>query len=93
MSQFFAVVVYRGVVAGKPTGSLDFQTRRFELGTESEVVSALENEEPFNYQNGDGEEVKWEFRRVMAIAEVGRCDPGDEVVGFIAKIEELQDLL
>lgn len=92
MKQFLAIAVYRCLVAGKPSGSLDVSVRFFEAESEMEVRKKLSHDVRETYENPDGEQVAWELRQVMAVEEFAGPESGDEVVGFIAEVDEFGKL-
>lgn len=91
MLTWLAVAVHRCEVAGVPSGNLDVRVRQFRRKRREDVDTAIAEEPTHSYQNGDGEEVTWPLAGVLAIEEVGRPADGDEVVGFIAQVNEFQD--
>jgi hypothetical protein len=92
MSQFFAMVVYRCIVAGEPTGKLDIQAQYHLAGSEHDVRRKIESQSRVGYENGAGKWVDWELRAVMAIDQVEQLESGAEVVGFIADLGEIGKL-
>ena len=48
-----------------------------------EVRTAIQQDEEHEYNNGDGEQVKWVLDEIIQIDEVEKLSSGDEVVGFI----------
>ncbi len=92
LPQFLAIVVYKCLVAGVPTQSLDFQVRWFEADDETAVNVLIEREPTQSYLNPYGEEVTWELFGVFAIDSFAPGRSGDEVVGFISSIQELENL-
>ena len=92
MNRYLAIAIYRGVVADAPTGSLDIQTCCVEGRTEEDVVRRLRDSRSQGYENSDGERVTWELCEIMAIEELGQIEPGDELIGFVAGVDELREL-
>lgn len=91
--QHLAIVAYRSIVAGIPSRSLDFQVRWFQDLTRAEIEESLRAEPFDSYQNPAGETVLWELVEIFAIEEFSPKFSGIEVAGFIAQLDELQDLL
>lgn len=93
MKNYFAIAIYRSLVEGEPvTGRLDVQVRYYAARSEEEVRERLEDEERVEYRNHLGERVGWELSSIMAVEAVEEMESGDEVVGFIADLEELGEL-
>lgn len=94
--QFLAIAIYRGIVAGEPTGSLDLQVRYLVADSEEAARQDLEQETPEKYSNHHGELVSWELRKVMCIEEVADIPgaaAGEELIGFVANAKELCELV
>jgi hypothetical protein len=89
MSGLLAMVAYRCLVEGSPTGSLDFQVRWFQSTNPNEVRASLIAEPFHRYSNPVGEAVSWELVDVLAIEPFDPSECGSEVVGFIASAKEL----
>jgi hypothetical protein len=49
----------------------------------------LKNEPESSYENLFGETVAWTLSRVLCIEELADVEHGDEVIGFIAEIDEI----
>jgi hypothetical protein len=98
MGKYLAIVIYRCLVKGEPTGSLDVQTRYYEAESEDAVRSVLANEESVSYTNSDGDQVAWELRETMNVGELSAevvlngVNSGDELIGFITDISNLLEL-
>jgi hypothetical protein len=92
MKRYFAIAVYRSLVAGKPTGSLDIQVRYYLAESEQRVRDLLHGEERHSYENPRGEVVEWELRAIMDVEEAAELETGEEIVGFIVGPEELAEL-
>jgi hypothetical protein len=92
MTQFLAIVVYRSLVAGVRTSKLDFQVRWFSAANEAEVRTRIEAEPLSSYIGGEGDQVLWELAEIMAVERFEPRTSGDEVIGFIAEMDELSDL-
>ena len=84
MTGWLAIAAYRCVVAGEPSGSVDVQVRRFEAGDADAVRDRLAAEPPCEYQNSDGETVRWDLADVFAVEPFDGGEGGDELIGFIA---------
>ena len=89
MNRWLAIVAYRCEVAGVPTESLDIQVRYFEAESAEEVVSRIFAEPDAEYMNGDGELLTWPFVCVVAVEPFSEPADGEEVVGFIARTNEI----
>lgn len=89
MNRWLAIVAYRCEVAGVPRDSLDIQVRYFAAESAEEVVSRIFDEPDAEYMNGDGELVTWPFVCVVAVEPFSEPADGDEVVGFIARTNEI----
>lgn len=89
MSRWLAIVAYRCEVAGVPSDSLDLQVRYFEAESAEEVASRICDEPDAEYMNGDGELVTWPFVCVVAVEPFSEPADGEEVVGFIARTNEI----
>ena len=92
MAHYLAIVAYRCLVAGAPTGSLDFQVRWFQAEDKATLRGLIESEPAQHYNNGDGEGVSWELAHILAVEEFSPNQSSEEVIGFIASIQELQSL-
>ena len=60
------VAAYHCEVAGKPTGSVDYQVRYFDADSLDEVMVRLRSEKPVAYKNVYKQEVRWVFDGTMA---------------------------
>jgi hypothetical protein len=87
-----AIVAYRCLVAGLPSGSVDFQVRWFDDADAEEIRRHIRGEPLHSYLNVDGEVVSWELVEIFAIEPFAASESGEEVVGFIASTQELSDL-
>lgn len=95
MAGHLAIVAYRALVGGLPSGSVDVQVRWFADEDAGRVRRFIESEPASSYLNSDGEIVYWEFSSVLAIQvfDPGESrESGEEILGFIASAEELSDL-
>ena len=92
MAQYLAIVAYRCLVAGLPTGKLDIQVQWHDVDDETSVRSSIADEPIHTYNNSDGETVSWELAEVLAVEPFSPEDSGEEVVGFIASTRELTEL-
>ncbi|MBL9081184.1 MAG: hypothetical protein JNK76_05225 [Planctomycetales bacterium] len=92
MTQFLAIVIYRSVVAGVRTSTLDFQVRWFTADDEAEVRTRIEAEPLEAYIGGEGDQVLWELAEIMAVERFEPQTSGDEVIGFISRMDDLLDL-
>lgn len=87
-----AIIGYRSLVGGIPSRSLDIQVRWF-AEADAERVRHLIQAEPFHrYRNPGGEKVCWELVEVFAVEPFAPSQSGEEVVGFIASVDELKAL-
>ena len=74
---------YDCFVAGKPSGSVDYQVKCYDVPDHTDIYVMLSAEPIHRYLNGDDEEVEWRFVEVVAIEWEPRFDSGGEVIGFI----------
>jgi hypothetical protein len=89
---YLAIVAYRSLVVGVPTGSLDIQARWF-AESDPDEVRRLIREDPYSsYQNSDGETVCWELVEVLSVEPFAPSASGEEVAGFIIEKDELADM-
>ena len=79
----FVIAKYHCEVAGETTDSVDYQVRYFDKASPEEVMSRLEGERPHEYENCDGETVRWLFDETMAIEVDPTFKDGEEIIGFI----------
>ncbi|QDV75897.1 hypothetical protein [Botrimarina mediterranea] len=89
MKNYYAIVVQRAVVAGKPTGSIDVSAYYFLAESKENVRAAIHSQHPFSYEGAEGDEVIWELLRILSIDERSELISGDEVTGFITSVDEL----
>jgi hypothetical protein len=89
MKNYYAIVVQRCFVAGKPTGSIDVSAYYFLAESEDDVRAAIHSRHPFSYEGAEGDGVTWELLRIMSIDERSELISGDEVTGFITSVDEL----
>ena len=92
MNGSLALVAYRGLVAGVPTGRIDIQTRWFESTDIEHIRSLIQSDPIHTYKNPEGETVTWELVEIFAIEKFAPGESGEEVVGFIASTNELSQL-
>ena len=92
MSRWLAIATYQCRIDGVVDDSVDFQVRYFDLPDESAVVSALEDEPPHTYLNGDGETVSWPLMRIFDVQALRPVASGSEVAGFVAGADVLAAL-
>ena len=93
MAGKLAIVAYRCLVGGIRSDTLDFQVRWFDV-EDAEQTRRLIQAEPFlAYKNSDDDLVTWELAQIFAIEPFSPQASGEEVIGFIASIDELTDLL
>ena len=92
MAGHLAIVAYRGIVGGLPSGSVDFQVRWFADADAEQARRRIEAEHFSAYLNSDGEQVCWELVQIFAIEQFSPLASGEEIVGFIAFTEELSEL-
>jgi|GEM_PF-6687687 len=92
MPQFLAIVAYRCIVGDKAHDSLDVQVQWFDVENAA-VIRELINAVPIqSYKNSDDELVSWELTSILEIEPFTPQRSGDEVIGFIASTQELNDL-
>ena len=89
MKSYYAMVVQRAFVAGKPTGSIDVSAYYFVAESEGEVRSLIQSQHPHSYEGAEGDEVRWELLRILSVDECSEPIPGAEVTGFITSVDEL----
>lgn len=87
-----AIVAYRCRVGGIAHPSLDIQAVWFEESDPDEVRRLINANLRQGYENPDGNTVTWELAEVFAIEPFETESSGEEVAGFIAEIDELNDL-
>ncbi|MFO1045898.1 MAG: hypothetical protein U0941_29300 [Planctomycetaceae bacterium] len=92
MAQFLAIVAYRSLISGLPRRELDLQVQWFDVADEVAVRQLIEAVPITTYKNRDDETVSWELVQIFAIEPFSPSQSGEEVVGFIASIDELRDL-
>ncbi len=93
MTDYYAMVVHRATIAGRPTGSLDVSTYFYRAVSESDVRSLIESSQPLRYVGGEGDDVTWELVRILSIDECHSLESGDEVTGLITSNDELAALV
>lgn len=93
MKQFLAIAIYRCLIEGESTRSLDLQVRHFRAPSADAVRRLLGEAGPEAHKNDAGETVLWELRAIMAVEEFVEGESGDEVVGFIAEMDEFEALV
>ncbi len=92
MAGHLAIVGYRSLVGGVPSRKLDIQVRWY-AHADPEHVRHLIRAEPFqSYRNPKGDEVCWELVEVFAVEPFEPSKSGEEVVGFMASVDELAAL-
>ena len=74
---------YDCFVAGKPTDSVDYQVRSYDVPDHTDLDVMLSAEPIHRYRNSDDEEVEWRFAEIVATEWEPRFDSGEEVIGFI----------
>lgn len=87
-----AIVAYRCQIGGVPKGSLDIRVIWFEESDPEEVRRLIHLDLIQSYENSDGDTVLWELAEVFSVEPFEPSTSGEEVAGFIASIEELNDL-
>ena len=95
MAGQLAIVAYRALVGGLPSGKVDIQVRWFADQDTERVRQFIEAEPASSYLNSDDEVVCWEFSNVLAIEPFdprASREAGEEIIGFIASAEELAGL-
>jgi hypothetical protein len=92
MAHYLAIVAYRCLVSGVPSGTLDVQVQWYDAENEATIRQLIEANPIHSYKNGDDETVSWELAEVFAIEPFAPTTSGDEVIGFIAETSELSDL-
>lgn len=92
MAGHLAIVAYRALVGGLPSGKVDIQVRWFSGGDPGGIRRLIESEPASSYRNPDDEVVYWELSDILAIEPFEPSESGEEVVGFIASSEELSGL-
>lgn len=92
MPAHLAIVAYRSLIDGISEGGLDFQVRWFDENDETVIREQIEAEPLSCYENPYGQTVTWELVQIFTIERFEPQQSGDEVIGFIANIDELQDL-
>lgn len=89
---YIAIVAYRCRIDGVPKGSLDIQAIWFEEIDPEEVRRLIHLDPIQSYENSDGDTVSWELAEVFSIEPFRPSASGEEIAGFIASIDELNDL-
>jgi hypothetical protein len=92
MAGQLAIVAFRALVGGLPSGTVDIQVRWFAEKDAERVRRFIESEPASSYLNSDDEVVYWELSSVLAIEPFDPRESGEEIVGFIASAEELSGL-
>ena len=77
------IAAYHCEVAGKPTGSIDYQVRHFASDSLDDVIAGLQAEPPQAYRNCYKQQVRWIFDDTVAVEFDPRLEDGQEVIGFI----------
>lgn len=96
MNACLAIIAYRAIVNDVPTGSLDFQVRWFSVAEPEAVRRLIRAEHPHKYQNDRGELIRWELAAIMAVERFSPGslnESGEELIGFIAQMDELVRLV
>ncbi|WP_162314928.1 hypothetical protein [Pseudoxanthomonas yeongjuensis] len=88
MNRWLAIATYQCQIDGVPTGSIDVQVRYFRLPSPEDVQAALQGEPPHVYKNHLDQTVSWHLQQTVNIQGVSSVRSGDEVIGFIADIED-----
>jgi len=89
MSRWLAIATYQCQINGVPTGSIDVQVRYFQLPSPEDVEQALRVEPPHSYKNHLDQTVSWHLQQIVNIQGVTSLRSGDEIIGFIADIDDL----
>ena len=92
MKSYLAIIVYRCLIAGKPDRSLDFQVKHYRAESEEKAHEAISREQHQVYKNVDGENVCWEYVETLTVEEFELPESGDEMIGFIMGVDELNRL-
>ena len=93
MAAYYAMVLFRALIDGTPTGSLDLSAFYYDAESEDEVLARIEGDEPLTYRGAEGDEVTWELVRILSIDACHDLDSGDEVTGIIVERGEWAELL
>ena len=93
MKSYLAIVAYRCLVAGVSKQKLDIQVMWFNAGDKDAVRDEIRASPLQSYLNSDGDTVTWELVEIFAVDEFAPNASGEEVIGFIASIDELADLV
>lgn len=88
MPAHLAIVAYRALVEGRPTGKVDIQVRWFDDDDPDRICRIIESEPAMAYQNPEDEVVRWELTSVISIEPFEPRESGEEVAGFITSIDE-----
>jgi len=88
-----AIIGYRSLVGGVPSGSLDIQVRWYAHPDPEQVRHQVRTEPLQRYQNPGGDEVCWELVEIFAIEPFAPSESGGELIGFIANVDELRSLV
>jgi hypothetical protein len=92
MPAHLAIVAYRALVEGRPTGKVDIQVRWFDDDDPAAIRRRIESESFMSYLNPDDEVVCWELSDVISIEPFEPRESGEEVVGFITSAEDFSEL-
>ena len=92
MSRWLVIAASQCRIDGVPNGSIDFRVRYFNLPALSDVEDALAGEPSLEYTNDVGEIVTWPLLKIFEIQGLLETKSGDEVIGFIAGVDELASL-
>jgi hypothetical protein len=95
MAGQLAIVAYRALVGGLPSGEVDIQVRGFADQDAGRVRQFIGSEPASSYLNPDDEVAHWEFSNVLAIEPFDprqTRESGEEIIGFIASTDELSGL-
>ena len=92
MAHYLAIVAYRCLVSGVPSGTLDVQVQWYDAESEPTVRRLIDADPIHSYKNSDDETVSWELVQIFAIEPFAPTTSGEEVIGFIAETSELSDL-
>lgn len=90
--EWLVITASRCLIDGVPAPSLDVSVHYCLAASEKEARARMSDSPGDSYRNDAGEQVTWELVEILAVEEFGRVRSGDEVVGFIAELDELTDL-
>lgn len=74
---------YDCFVSGKPTDSVDYQVRSYDIPENTDLEAMLKEEATHRYCNESGEEVEWRYAELVAVEWDAKFGQGEEVIGFI----------